>query len=218
MSALKGKLTFSRFFVLGDVPEDLSGSSLKRIRAQAFEPLDPDEDIKERHGWASVVDPFDTEIDHEKCFFNEYLVLSMRLDRWAIPSALLKAQLADAERKLLEKKGMESLGRKAKAELKEMVTKKLRRQLVPVTKTFDLVWNLQTHVALFHSHSKKQVELVQELFEKTFKLRLLLETPGTASDRRDPSPALQQAFANLEPTSLASTSSFTGELTAEALS
>lgn len=203
---------------MGDVPDDLSGSSLKHIRAQAFEPLDPDEDIKERHGWASVVDPFDTEIDHEKCFFNEYLVLSMRLDRWAIPSALLKAQLADAERKLLEKKGMESLGRKAKAELKEMVTKKLRRQLVPVTKTFDLVWNLQTHVALFHSHSKKQVELVQELFEKTFKLRLLLETPGTAADRRDPSPALQQAYANLEPTSLASTTSFTGELTAEALS
>jgi len=204
LGALRGSLTFSRFYVIGDVPADLAGSTLKRVRAHSFRPLDPDEDVAQRHGWTSVEDPFDTELDHEKVFFNEYVTLAMRLDRWAVPGPLLKAHLREAEQKLLEKKGMERLGRKAKGDLKDMVVKKLRRQLVPVTKSLDLVWNLQTNVALFFSHSKKLHELVQELFEKTFRLQLLLESPGTACDRLGLLPAESRAFAELEPTSLAS--------------
>ena len=41
---------------------------------------------------------------------------------------------------------------------------------MPVTKSFDLVWNRKTDVALFFSHAARPHELVQELFEKTFKL------------------------------------------------
>lgn len=176
---------------------------MKRIRAQAFAPLDPDEDVVERHGWAVTEDPFDTELDHEKVFFNEYLVLSMRVDRWAIPGPLLKAHLREAEQKLLEKKSLEKLGRKAKADLKTMVVKKLRHRLVPVTRSFDLVWNLNTSVALFFSHGKRPHELVQELFEKTFRLQLLVESPGTAANRRGFSADDERAFFGLEPTSLA---------------
>lgn len=201
MGALKGSLTFSRFFVQGDVPDDLSGASMKRIRAQAFRPLDPDEDVAERHGWATTDDPFDTDLDHDKVFFNEYLVLSMRVDRWAIPGALLKAHLREAEQKLLERKGLERLGRKAKADLKTAVVKQLRKRLVPATRTFDLVWNLNTHVALFFSHGKRPHELVQELFEKTFRLQLLVESPGTAASRTECFD--DDAFFGLEPTSFA---------------
>ena len=82
--------------------------------------------------------------------------------------------------------------------------KKLRRQLVPVTKGVDLVWNLNTNVALFFSHAQKMHELVQELFEKTFRLQLLVESPGTLADRHGLSPSESHRFAELEPTSLAS--------------
>ncbi|WP_437578253.1 hypothetical protein [Sorangium sp. So ce887] len=50
MGALRGKLTFSRFFVLGDLPDNLAGTSMKRIRAAASQPLVPEEDENERHG------------------------------------------------------------------------------------------------------------------------------------------------------------------------
>ena len=203
MGALRGSLTFSRFFVLGDVPNDVPGTTLKRIRANAFQPLIADEDEPQRHGWASLEDPFDTELDHEKVFFNEYVCLGLRVDRWVIPGPLLKASLRDAEEKALAKRGAERLGRAAKTELKAMVVKKLRKQLVPVTKNIDLVWNLRTNVALFFSHSKKTHELVQELFEKTFRLRLWLESPGTAADRRGLDAHAEKVFAGLAPTSLA---------------
>jgi DNA recombination-dependent growth factor C len=203
LGALRGSLTFSRFYVRGDVPEDLPGWSLKRIRAQAFQPLLPDEDVVEKHGWTSVEDPFATDLDHESVFFNEYVALALRIDRWVVPGPLLKAHLREAEQKLLEKKGIEKLGRKAKADLKAMVVKKLRRQLVPSTKSIDLVWNLQTGVALFFSHAKKNHELIQALFEKTFRAQLLVESPGTAADRRGMNAADQKAFSVLEATSLA---------------
>ncbi len=203
MGALRGSLTFSRFFIVGAVPDDLPGFGLKRIRANACQPLDPEEDIAEKHGWASVLDPFDTDLDHEKVFFNEYAVISMRVDRWVVPGPLLKAHLRDAEEKLLERKGLEKIGKKAKADLKAMVVRKLRKQLVPVTRSVDLVWNIPTGVVLFFSHAKKSHELAQELFEKTFKLKLLLESPGTAIYRRGLTPAEELLFANLEPTVLA---------------
>jgi recombination associated protein RdgC len=176
---------------------------MKRIRAQAFQPLLPDDDVVQKHGWASIEDPFDTDLGHESVFFNEYVALALRVDRWVVPGPLLKAHLREAEQKVLEKKGIEKLGRKAKADLKDMVVKKLRRQLVPVTKNVELVWNLQSNVALFFSHAKKMHELVQELFEKTFRLQLLVESPGTAADRRGMNAAGQKAFSVLEATSLA---------------
>lgn len=209
LGALRGSLTFSRFFVIGDVPDDglvsgkEAGFALKRIRANACQELDPEEDVSEKHGWANVIDPFDTDLDHEKVFYNEYTVLSMRVDRWVVPGPLLKAHLREAEEKLLERKGLEKLGRKAKSDLKSMVLKKLRKQLVPVTRSADLVWHVKDGVVLFFSHAKKSHELVQELFEKTFKLQLLLESPGTALHRRGMTAAEELLFANLEPTVLA---------------
>jgi recombination associated protein RdgC len=200
LGALRGSLTFTRFFVLGDTPADPAATFMKPIRANAFEPLVAEEDALEHHGWSSVEDPFDTELDHEKVFFNEYLTLSLRIDRWVVPGPLLKAHLRDAEAKLLERKSLERLGRKAKADLKDAVVKKLRKQLVPATKSVDLVWNLRTNVALLFAHSKKVHELAGELFEKTFKQRMWVESPGTAAHRFMPG---DRRFEDLVPTSLA---------------
>lgn len=203
MGVLRGSLTFSRFFVAGDIPDDLAGATLKRIRANAFRDLVPEEDENSRHGWCSLQDPMDVDLDHEKVFWNEYLSLGMRIDTWVVPKPLLAAHLRAAEQQLIERKGLERIGKKARAELKLMVLRKLRRQLVPSTKSIDLVWNTRTHVALFFSQSQRVHLLVQELFEKTFGLRLVPETPGTAADRWGLDPRLDKIWTNLEPTVLA---------------
>ena len=203
MSALRGSLSFSRFFVVGEVPGDLPGASMKRIRAAASQPLVPDEDQSERHGWCSLEDPMDTDLGHEKVFFNEYVCLGLRIDRWVVPKPLLNAHLREAEATLLEKKGLEKLGKKARADLKLFVLKRLRRQLLPSTKTVDLVWNVQTGVARFFSQSPRVHLLVQELFEKTFRLKLVPESPGTAAERRGLDARAQKVWEALEPTTLA---------------
>lgn len=202
MGVLRGSLTYSRFFVAGDVPDDLSSAFLKRIRANTFRDLSPEEDEASRHGWASIQDPMDVDLDHEKVFWNEYLSLSLRIDTWVVPKPLLTAHLRTAEAALLEKKGLPSIGRKAKADLKLQVLRKLRRQLVPATKSIDLVWSTRTHVARFFSQSPRIHLLVQELFEKTFGLRLVPESPGTAAERWGFDARLEKLWDNLEPTVL----------------
>lgn len=203
MGALRGTLTYSRFFVVGDLPADLPGSSMKRVRASASQPLDPDEEVSERHGWCSIEDSMDTELDHEKIFFNEYACLGLRIDRWVVPKPMLNAHLRDAEAAVLEKKGVERLGRKAKADIKIFVLKRLRRQLMPTTKSIDFVWNVQTGVARFFSQSERMHLLLQELFEKTFRLKLVPESPGTAAERLDLEPRAQKFWEQLEPFTLA---------------
>lgn len=203
LSALRGSLTFTRFYVTGDIPDDIAGTTLKRIRAHAFQPLVPDEDKSERVGWANIDDPFDTDLDHEKVFYNQYLCLAMRLDRWVIPGPLLKAHLRDAEQALLEKRGLERLGRQAKADLKTQVVRKLRKQLVPSLKSYDIVWNLNSHVVHFHSQSERITTLFDDLFKRTFKLDLVPESPGTAAHRVGLDARQTASLAGLDPMSLA---------------
>lgn len=203
MGALRGSLTFSRFYVSGDIPDDVPGTTLKRIRANAFQPLSPDEEASEGSGWANIEDPFDTDLDHEKVFYNEYVCLGLRLDRWVVPGPLLKAHLRDAEQALLAKKGLERLGRKAKADLKTMVVRKLRRQLVPSLKSYDVVWNLRTNVLHLYSQSERIATLLDDLFKRTFKVDLVPESPGTAAERIGLDAREARVFAGLEETTLA---------------
>jgi recombination associated protein RdgC len=196
-------MTFARFYVTGDIPDDIPGTTLRRIRANSFQPLSPDEDKSEGVGWANIEDPVDIDLDHEKVFYNEYVCLGLRLDRWVVPGPLLKAHLRDAEQALLEKRGLEKLGRQAKADLKTMVVRKLRRQLVPSLKSYDMVWNLNSHVVHFHSQSERITTLFDDLFKKTFKLDLVPESPGTAADRVGLDAKQATSLAGLEPTTLA---------------
>lgn len=203
LGALRGSLTYSRFFVIGDLPADLPGESIKRIRASAAQPLDPDEDVAERHGWCSIEDPMTTDLGHEGVFFNEYVCLGLRIDRWVVPKPMLNAHLRDAEAALLEKKGLAQLGRKAKADLKLFVLKRLRRQLMPTTKSVDFVWNVQSGVARFFSQSARIHLLVQELFEKTFRLKLVPESPGTLAERSGLDARASKFWDVVEPITLA---------------
>lgn len=203
MGAIRGSLTYSRFFIAGDLPDDLPGASLRRIRASAAQDLNPDEDVSEKHGWCSIEDPMVTDLGHENVFFNEYVCLGLRIDRWVVPKPLLNAHLRDAEAALLERKGLERLGRKARADLKLFVLKKLRRQLMPSIKSIDLVWNTNTGVARFFSQSARIHLLVQELFEKTFRLKLVPESPGTLAERRGLDSRARAYWDKLEPTTLA---------------
>ncbi|MEZ4294891.1 MAG: hypothetical protein R3B70_07930 [Polyangiaceae bacterium] len=177
---------------------------MKKIQANTFRDLVPEEDENSKHGWAAIQDPMDVELDHEKVFWNEYVCLGLRIDTWVVPKPLLTAHLRTAEAQLLERKGLERIGKKAKAELKLSVLRKLRRQLVPSTKAVDLVWNTRTHVARFFSQSPRIHLLVQELFEKTFGLRLVPESPGTAAERWGLDERGERLWDNLEPTILAS--------------
>ena len=202
MPALRGSLTYARFFVEGALPDDFHDRWLKAIRLRAMRPLGPDDEEKARSGWCRVGEPFELELDAESVFWDEHLNLGFRTDRWAIPGALLRARLREAEAAHLARTGRERMGRAEKGELKEMVLRKLRKELVPAVRCVDMSWSLHDGIVRFFSHATKPGAEMQELFKKTFGLSLVAEAPWTLAVRTGISRTQDAAWVGAEPIDL----------------
>ncbi len=198
MPALRGSLTYARFFVDGDVPEDFREKYMRAVRLRAMKPLEPEDADLERSGWCKVGEPFEIELRYEDVFYNEYVNLGLRTDKWRLPSSMLKQRLREAEAAYLEKKGRERLGRAEKAELKEMVSRKLRKQMSPATRMIDVSWSMNEGVVRFFSHAEKAGAQMMELFTKTFGLKLVPEAPYTLAARLGLTKAQESAWQDLE--------------------
>jgi recombination associated protein RdgC len=199
LGALKGSISFSKFYVRDALPEGFRDTFVERIRLRAFQPLTVEDDAETRLGWCSIENPLDCELDHGKIFFNSYLNLGLRTDRWQIPAPLFKAHFQEAEREHLQKRGRDKLGRREKEELRAVVSRRLRAQILPVMKVIDLSWNLETGVVRFWNQSSRVHEGLGELFEETFELALVPESPFTAAREIGLSEAHARAFEALKP-------------------
>ena len=203
MPALRGSLTYARFFVDGDVPDDFREKYMRAVRLRAMKPLEPDDEELERSGWCKLAEPFELELHYNDVFCNEYVTLGFRTDKWQIPGPMLKARVREAEAAYLEKKGREKLGRKERSELKETVARKLRRETAPATRMIDLVWSMNEGIVRFFSHAEKPAGNMIELFHKTFGLRLVPESPYTLASRLGLAKAQESAWQEIEFTVLA---------------
>ena len=203
MPALRGSLTYARFFVDGDVPDDFREKFMRAIRLRAMKPLEPDDADLERSGWCKVGEPFEIELHYEDVFYNEYVNLGVRTDKWQLPSTVLKQRVREAEAAYLEKKGRERMGRSEKAELKEMVARKLRKQTAPATRMVDVSWSMNEGIVRFFSHADKAAGTMLELFFRTFGLKLVPEAPYTLASRLGLSKAQESVWQDLELTVLA---------------
>jgi recombination associated protein RdgC len=206
MPALRGPLTYARFFVEGELPNDFSDRFMRSIRQRAMKPLLPEDEDLERSGWCTLGEPMELDMTHESVFYNEYINLGFRTDRWSIPSPMLKAKVKEAESLYLSRKGKERLSRTEKKELKELVSKKLRKQLSPAMSVIDFSWAINDGIVRFFSLSPRKGALMMELFQRTFSLSLVPESPYILACRVSPSQHLSKqaelAWEELEPTLL----------------
>lgn len=200
MPALKGSLSYARFFVDGELPEGFRERYMRAIRLRVMKPLVADEDTLERSGWCAIGDPFELELRYDNTFYNDFLNLGLRTDRWAIPGPLLKTRVREAEQAYLDKKGREKLSKRERTELKELVARKLRKQFVPNMRTTDFSWSLDEGVVRFFTQSAKPALAMSDLFTKTFGLKLVPETPYTLADRLGLSKAEEKSWETLEET------------------
>jgi recombination associated protein RdgC len=198
MPALRGSLTYARFFVEGEVPDDFRERFMRSIRHRAMKPLEPDEEDLERSGWCRVGEAFELDLGYEDVFYNEYLNLGFRTDRWVVPGPMLRAKMREAEAAYLAKKGREKMSRNEKKELKELVSRRLRRQLSPATRMADLSWSLGDGIVRFFNHSPKSAGLMTELFTRTFNLKLIPEAPYTLAARLGLTKAQEKVWQELE--------------------
>ncbi|MDQ3032261.1 MAG: hypothetical protein M3Y87_07585 [Myxococcota bacterium] len=203
MSALSGALSYARFFARRPLPRGFLDRSYEKLLHHAMRPLSAEEPDPERSGWCVLGDPLDVTLPRDRVYLDGFVNLGLRTDRWAIPAPLLRSKVRQAEAVHLEKTGRERLGRRERAELKEVVMLELRRKLVPSTRVVDLTWSLEEGVVRFFSHTERTTGAMLELFQKTFDLELIPESPYTLASRLELGDEEAQAWEELEPTVLA---------------
>jgi hypothetical protein len=201
LGARGGTLTFTRFFTQGALPKDLRRKFLEAAKLRVFEPLKPEDEALEATGWCVMERPFDLELDAAKMFHDNFVLLGFRVDRYRIPGALLKSQISDEEQRQLARGKKNKLSRNEKLEIKARVVMRLRKKVIPSSKAIDLCWHLDSGVVLFFGHSKRMLLDFAALFEKTFGLALLEDSPYAAAKRAGLARELERALKQIEPLS-----------------
>ena len=203
MSALSGSLSYARFFAPTALPRTFLDRSHEKIVHHAMRPLSADEPDPERSGWCVLGDPLDVSMAVGRVYLDGFVNLGFRTDRWAIPGPLLRTKVREAEAVYLEKKGRDRLGKRERAEIKEVVVRELRKKLVPSTRVVDLTWSLTEGVVRFFSHTERSTLAMTDLFQRTFGLELVAESPYTLAERLELGDEAARAWEGLEPTVLA---------------
>ncbi|HEY6078965.1 MAG TPA: hypothetical protein VIW29_09185 [Polyangiaceae bacterium] len=194
-------MTFTRLFVQGKPPRDLRKRYLDAVRLRKFTPLSPEDEASEAIGWCVIERPFDLDFQPDRIFYDRFVQLGLRVDKWRIPGPILRSQVADEEQRLLSKKGREKLSRAEKDDIKLRVIGRLRRKILPTSRAFDMLWDLDAGTVLLFTHAARTTEDFMALFQSTFGLELVLDSPHAAAGRAQLAPALLRAFEKVEPLS-----------------
>jgi recombination associated protein RdgC len=197
----RGALTFTRLFVQGKPPKDLRKRYLEAVRLRKFTPLAPEDEASEAVGWCVIERPFDLDFQPDRLFYDRFVQLGLRVDKWKIPGVLLRSQVADEEQRMLSRAGREKLTRGEKEDIKLRVIGRLRKKILPSSRAFDVLWDLDAGTVLLFTHSARTTEEFMALFQKTFGLELRVDSPYFAAGRAELSATLQKAFDKVEPVS-----------------
>lgn len=173
MGAIRGSISYALYYVEG-APEDTQRNDwLDRIREFQFQPLEPSAEDDQSMGWCVVDRMLDLDFTPERVFNGPYLSLGLRVDRWSLPGALLKALIEERCEALMAQKQKLRLSRSERELVREVVVRELKERLLPAASLVDMVWNLDSGQVRFWTQSNARCELFEELFESTFGVRLV---------------------------------------------
>jgi recombination associated protein RdgC len=199
----RGALTFTRLFVRGKPPKDLRKRYLEAVRLRKFTPLAPEDEASEAVGWCVIERPFDLDFQADRIFYDRFVQLGFRVDKWRLPGALVRAQVADEQQRMLSRAGREKLTRAEKEDIKLRVIGRLRKKILPTSRAFDMLWDLDRGTVLLFTHAARNVEAFCALFETSFGLELELDSPYAAAQRANLPAALSKQLDKVEPVSFA---------------
>jgi hypothetical protein len=170
MGLTKGAVTFSRYRVIGDLPDNLPEFIDTKLKRFAFRNALSDEE--KSIGWTSLENVLDTKFEYANYSLGTYIVFSLRIDRKVIPPSLLKIRVLEAEKAYMADKGTHKIYRQDKRDIKENVRAELMRNISPIPSFHEVCWSPSQGWLLFGSLSEKVQVDFEEFFKQTFDLRL----------------------------------------------
>jgi hypothetical protein len=200
----KGTLTFSRYRLIGTIPDHFPDFFNGRIRKNAFQTVWRTAEEKAT-GWTGLEDPLDTEFQYASYAQGRYLLFSLRIDRKSVAPSLLRLRIMEAERNKLSETGQKKLYREQREAIREAVRLELLGRTLPIPSFFEICWSVTENTLIFCSLSDKVFEDLQELFKDSFQLTLCpympwdsqfaqQDQPGSGMTRKTAEPPPPSAF------------------------
>ena len=179
MGLLKGSLSFSRYRVMGEAPEEFRPFFDRQIKKYAFRELTASAE-EQAFGWTCLENPLDTHFEGAKYSAGDFFYFALRVDRKSIPPALLRLKCLEEERKALKDSGKKRLFREQTREIRERVYLHLLARAYPVPSLYDVLWAPSGGWLLVGSHADKVFEIFEDLFKTTFNAKFTPFLPWDA--------------------------------------
>ncbi len=176
MGLRKGTVSFSRYRLIGALPDHFPEFFNERIRKNAFQTVWRTAEEKAT-GWTGLEDPLDTDFPYASYALGRYLLFSLRIDRKSVAPSLLRLRVMEAERSKLVETGQKKLYREQRDAIREAVRLELLGRTLPVPSFFEVCWSVPENTLIFCSLSDKVFEDLQELFRDSFQLTLCPYVP-----------------------------------------
>jgi hypothetical protein len=178
MGALRGSLSYLRFFVDGDVADHAGSAYEKALEARRFLPLRPTGETLESAGWVPLEAPFhdDAPLSRDVFLFGELIAVTYREDKYAIPRPLLQRETKKRIDKIVkdEHKDPDTISRAFIKAVEGAVLSELKAQTIPRSKLVDVIWDTTRREARVFGRGTIATERVSSLFERTFRVRVEL--------------------------------------------
>ncbi|MBW2303034.1 MAG: recombination-associated protein RdgC [Deltaproteobacteria bacterium] len=193
MGIILGSGGFTRFQVDGELPEGYLETLQEKIARYAFRGLGEDSDEERATGWVQILDMFENDFTGMDYLKEPCIALAWRVDVKRVPPIALSHYCREAEKKIMASEKVEYLPKRRIQEIREAVRIKLLKRAIPVSRTYDMIWNLQTGIVFFGGTSNKLCDEFAEFFLKCFGFPLKTVFPYSMACRvleqeeRDPS-------------------------------
>lgn len=171
MSVLSGTMAYQRFKINHELrltPEQI----VDKMRLFKFKPLHHQGLDNDTLGWVS----YRSEYDHDQvistadCYFDQKMILVLRMDNLLLPKQLLRALLKKSL-DIYQREQNKTPDLKLKKEMELAEAQKLRSKILPKTRIIEAVWCLSTQELRVFSRASSQVEKFLEIFQDTFLVR-----------------------------------------------
>lgn len=185
--------SFTRYRTTASPPEDFLENLHAAVSRYAFRNLD-EKSVDERSaGWVNIMDMFDNRFAGIEFLKEPYVAVSLRIDERKIPPTALKQHCLEAEARIMEAEDLEYLHKRRRSEIKDSVRLLLLKRAIPVSKSYDMIWNTVTGRVIFGCVTPKICDEFTEIFRQTFDIPLepvcpytlaqgMLEAESAASD------------------------------------
>jgi DNA recombination-dependent growth factor C len=179
MGLISGSGSFTRYFAEGTLPENFLESLSEKIARRSFRNLDEKSIAERSAGWVNVMDMFDNRFAGLEFLKEPYVTMSLRVDEKKIPSTALKQYCLEAEEKIKATEDLEFLPKSRRFDIKDSVRLRLLKRAIPVSRTYDMIWNYNTGLVIFGCTTNKLCDEFMEFFLQTFSIQLQTICPYT---------------------------------------